>query len=569
MEEGAVTEQTLLRRGARLGRYEIRELVGRGGMGEVYRAWDPLLQRDVAVKVLTACEEGMLRRFKREAEAIGRLDNHNVVEIHDCRIEAEPPYIVMELLRGQPLTQRLVRGPMPVAEAVAIVLGVCRGVAACHRVGIIHRDVKPANVFLAETAHYGTVVKVLDFGVAKPARYLAADVTGPQQQVMGTPRYIAPEQLVGLDADELSDQYGICLLLYAALTGRPPFGQREGLDLALAILQADYPKLGQVRPDVEANLAAIVTRGLSVDRRRRFPTVMALGRALVEITPPERREPWEDHFAEHGGFSASADPSPSVTVVKRRGQVAATRMLTPDEIARLLLDSLHRDGSGAAAADETKRNPPAYADVAALFFSPPRPRLAGERSPASLGGARGVRGLASESEPSPRKIVGLVSESEPSPREMSARRAKRHLTGSLRLGVGLLSASAALTALWLVLCERDGHLAHVSVELPTRTPSAAREGNPDEQLPEDGVGSESDRGRRSANMGEQAPLPKTLKRRDRSDKSDRSNRALPAPLGSASGRWQSWSTDERGQALSRRDESGGAGQATEGLPILW
>jgi serine/threonine-protein kinase len=553
MEEGAVTEQTLLRRGARLGRYEIRELVGRGGMGEVYRAWDPLLQRDVAVKVLTACEEGMLRRFKREAEAIGRLDNHNVVEIHDCRIEAEPPYIVMELLRGQPLTQRLVRGPMPVAEAVAIVLGVCRGVAACHRVGIIHRDVKPANVFLAETAHYGTVVKVLDFGVAKPARYLAADVTGPQQQVMGTPRYIAPEQLVGLDADELSDQYGICLLLYAALTGRPPFGQREGLDLALAILQADYPKLGQVRPDVEANLAAIVTRGLSVDRRRRFPTVMALGRALVEITPPERREPWEDHFAEHGGFSASADPSPSVTMVKRRGQVAATRMLAPDEIARLLLDSLHRDGSGAAAADETKRNPPAYADVAALFF--PSARLRGERSPASPGGARGVR--------------GLVSESEPSPREMSARRAKRHLTGSLRLGVGLLSASAALTALWLVLCERDGHLAHVSVELPTRTPSAAREGNPDEQLPEDGVGSESDRGRRSANMGEQAPLPKTLKRRDRSDKSDRSNRALPAPLGSASGRWQSWSTDERGQALSRRDRSGGAGEATEGLPILW
>ena len=111
---------------------------------------------------------------------------------------------------------------------------------------------------------------------------------------------------------------------------------------------------------------------------------------------------------------------------------------------------------------------------------------------------------------------------------MSARRAKRHLTGSLRLGVGLLSASAALTALWLVLCERDGHLAHVSVELPTRTPSAAREGNPDEQLPEDGVGSESDRGRRSANMGEQAPLPKTLKRRDNpTNPTHRIERSLP------------------------------------------
>ena len=552
-------------------------------MGEVYRAWDPLLQRDVAVKVLTACEEGMLRRFKREAEAIGRLDNQNVVEIHNCRIEAEPPYIVMELLRGQPLTQRLACGPMPVVEAVAIVLGVCRGVGACHRVGIIHRDVKPANVFLAETAHYGTVVKVLDFGVAKPARYLAADVTGPQQRVMGTPRYIAPEQLVGLDADELSDQYGICLLLYAALTGRPPFGQREGLDLALAILQADYPKLGQVRPDVEAKLAAIVTRGLSVERKHRFPSVMALGRALVEITPPERREPWEDHFAEDGGFSASAES----LAFGHPGQAARTSSGTHPEACP------GRDcasGPGFAATGRVQRGgrrrdaeePAPRRDVRGAVRS---------RAGAGAGVGRrseGDRGLVSGANQAPvmpgcrrtslqsrlsdtvlldlRPLIGGPGTARADRGAGVGRRAKRHLTGSLRLGVGLLSASAVLTALWLALCERDGHISHLSVELPTERHRAAREGNHDEQLPEEGSRSESDHGRRSANMGEQATLPKTLNRMDRSDKSDRSNRAPLAPLGSASGRWQSWSGDERGQAISRRGESV---EAMEGSPILW
>jgi len=112
-----VTED-LLRRGAKLDRYEIRELIGQGGMGEVYRAWDGVLNRDVAVKVLTLRDEDMLRRFEREADAIGKLDNQNVVEIHDFSMKGEHPYIVMEYLRGESLADRLKRGAMPVAEAV-------------------------------------------------------------------------------------------------------------------------------------------------------------------------------------------------------------------------------------------------------------------------------------------------------------------------------------------------------------------------------------------------------------------------------------------------------------------
>ena len=179
IEKKYVREEDFFRRGAKLDRYEIREWIGRGGMGEVYRAWDAVVQRDVALKVLTVREPDMVSRFQREAEAIGRLASQNVVEIHDFKMAVEPPYIVMEYLRGISLLERLTKqGAMSIEETVGVGLAVCRGVAACHRVGLVHRDIKPANVFLSENPHYGTVVKVLDFGVSKPMR-LSTDSDGP------------------------------------------------------------------------------------------------------------------------------------------------------------------------------------------------------------------------------------------------------------------------------------------------------------------------------------------------------------------------------------------------------
>jgi serine/threonine protein kinase len=287
---------SILRRGGKLDRYEVRQLIGQGGMGEVYRAWDSILQRDVALKILAVRDDEMLKRFQREAEVIGRLDNPNVVEVHDFRMEGEHPYIVMEYLRGESLRDRLTKGLLPVAEVINMALGVCRGVGACHSVGIIHRDLKPANVFLAETAHYGTVVKVLDFGVAKPVSFRVSELTGPGKLV-GTPRYFAPEQLKGADADKLSDQYAVGLLLHAALTGKPPFFGKEGKDLIEAILGARYPRPKEVRGDVPAQLEAVILKALSTDRGQRYPSVRDLGRALVLCLPAEDGVLWSESFA--------------------------------------------------------------------------------------------------------------------------------------------------------------------------------------------------------------------------------------------------------------------------------
>lgn len=185
---------------------------------------------------------------------------------------------------------------MPAIEAVTMALGVCHGVSACHVVGIIHRDLKPANVFLANTAHYGTVAKVLDFGVAKPVRYRLSDLTAPGTLV-GTPRYLSPEQLKGAEADELSDQYGIGLLLHAALIGKPPFAGKQGKDLIQAILSAEYPRPTALRAELPAPLEAVVLKASNADRTQRYPSVLHLGRALLPFIPAEERTPWAESFS--------------------------------------------------------------------------------------------------------------------------------------------------------------------------------------------------------------------------------------------------------------------------------
>ena len=317
---------TLLYRGEKLGRYEVREFIGEGGMGEVYRAWDSVLQRDVAVKILTARDDEMLKRFEREAVVIGRMDNPNVVAAHDFSLAGEHPYIVMEYLRGETLKERITRGAMPTNDAVNMALGVCAGVSACHSVGIIHRDLKPANVFLADTPHYGTVAKVLDFGVAKPAQYRVSDLTGPGKLV-GTPRYIAPEQLNGAEADELSDQYGIGLLLYVALSGKPPFVGKQGKDLIQAILTAEYAPLAGVRSDVPEKLDAVIEKALDVEKGRRYPSVQHFGRALMSFLPAEEQDLWRESFA---GTGKEREPVSAVS----------TAVMAPEEARRLIQKSI-------------------------------------------------------------------------------------------------------------------------------------------------------------------------------------------------------------------------------------
>jgi serine/threonine protein kinase len=282
--------QDMLPRGTRLGRYEIREMLGQGGMGQVYRAWDSVLKRDVAVKVLGTPDEGLLARFAREAEAISQLDHANVVTIHDFQADPAMPCIVMEYLQGEDLSSRLRRGPLPVGEAVDVILSVCSAVHACHALGIIHRDLKPGNVFLHRTVEFGVVVKVLDFGVAMLQQAIAEGITQPGH-VVGTPRYLSPEQVEHKEADSRSDQYAIGHLLYTVLVGKSPFAEIQGLGLVRAILGSEYPRLREVRPDLPARLVDAIERAMSVSPGRRYPSVLAFGQAVMGHAADKERIP--------------------------------------------------------------------------------------------------------------------------------------------------------------------------------------------------------------------------------------------------------------------------------------
>jgi serine/threonine protein kinase len=293
MAFGESVSQGPLKRGDRLGRHEIRQLLGQGGMGQVYRAWDFVLNRDVALKTLGTPDEELIARFACEADAIGRLNHPNVVRMHEFHADPEQPYIVMEYLRGEDLSTRLNRGPMELGESVELILGVCSAVHACHGLSIIHRDIKPANVFLHQTPEFGIVVKVLDFGVAMLRQENVEDITRPGN-IVGTARYLAPEQVEHLEIDARLDQYGIGLLAYMALAGRSPFsGIRYEAALMKAILKAEYPQLRNIRPDLAPALLDAVERAMDIDRRRRFSSVLDLGKTVAACAPNEERIPPE------------------------------------------------------------------------------------------------------------------------------------------------------------------------------------------------------------------------------------------------------------------------------------
>jgi serine/threonine protein kinase len=288
-----------------IGRYVLRERIGRGGMGEVYRALDPQLpRRRVAIKTLSSLAPADLARFQREAEAISMasMSSRHIVKIFEFGEVDGAPFIVMELLQGEDLETLILKGPLEITRAVDIILGVCSGAWACHRRGILHRDLKPRNIFLHEEDE-GEVVKILDFGVSTFP--FAKEVTGPYQ-VMGTVRYMAPEQLAGAGIDERSDLYAIGVLLYQCLTGRLPFegkGDRERID---KILLGRFQSAIEHRSEIPAALDAIVRRAISRDPEARFQTARDFGQALIPFANAARQILFTENF--HGPVRPVVEP---------------------------------------------------------------------------------------------------------------------------------------------------------------------------------------------------------------------------------------------------------------------
>jgi len=255
------------------GRYEIEELIGTGGMADVYRARDNLLGRTVAVKVLHAQyakDPVFIQRFRQEAQSAGNLSQSNVVNVYDWGIEGDTYYLVMEYVEGHDLKDVILSGgPLLPERAVEITLDICAALEAAHAQGIIHRDIKPQNVFITNDNR----VKVMDFGIARSAGGTAMTQTGT---IMGTAQYISPEQAQGQTADQRSDLYSLGVVLYEMLTGKPPFDGDNPVSIAYKHVREDPLPPSMVNPDISPELEAVVMKALSKNPENRYQNVVEM-----------------------------------------------------------------------------------------------------------------------------------------------------------------------------------------------------------------------------------------------------------------------------------------------------
>src|SRR5438045_553523 len=265
--------------GTRLGAYEVLSLIGSGGMGEVYRARDPRLARDIAIKVLPAAFSGnidRLLRFEQEARAAAGLAHPNILAVYDIGTDADAPFIVSELLEGETLRERLKAGPIAVRKAIQLALPIAHGLAAAHEQGITHRDLKPENVFITRDNR----VKILDFGLAKLTqdRFAVATAVGTAPSptepgvVLGTVGYMAPEQVRGLAVDHRADLFALGAILYELVSGCRAFSRDTAPETMAAILNEDPPDLVAAAPPVPSDVLRVVNRCLEKKPNDRFQT---------------------------------------------------------------------------------------------------------------------------------------------------------------------------------------------------------------------------------------------------------------------------------------------------------
>ncbi len=262
-------------------RYELGDLLGRGGMSEVRAGRDLRLGRDVAIKLLTTGRSDgsrMRERFEAEARAVASLSHPNVVLVFDSGEHEGVPYLVMERLPGRTLADEMAAGPLAPERAARVTTDVLAALGAAHAAGIVHRDIKPSNVLLASDG----AVKVSDFGIAKNASAMTLTDDGT---LLGTPGYLAPERLTGEPATPQSDLYSVGVLLYEALTGRPPFEGDSPAGLLRAIAEGRPVPLLERRPDLPPRLAHAVEKAMEREPSARFATSAEMARAIVDETP--------------------------------------------------------------------------------------------------------------------------------------------------------------------------------------------------------------------------------------------------------------------------------------------
>jgi serine/threonine-protein kinase len=257
-------------------RYRIDRPIGAGGMGAVFEAFQLDLGRRVALKLLLgAAEKGDLARFKTEALSVAAASHVNVVQLFEFSVEHDPPFLTMELLEGQTLHARMKEGALPVKAAIDIAVQILSALQTAHAAGVVHRDLKPSNIFLTSNVLGIDLVKVLDFGIAKLAGTAALTATGA---VVGTPAYMAPEQILGEEVDARSDVHAVGILLLEMIAGQRAFA--PGVDIAMRVVREAPPRLDALRPSVPRVVADVVARALSKEPAARFEDARAMLAAL-------------------------------------------------------------------------------------------------------------------------------------------------------------------------------------------------------------------------------------------------------------------------------------------------
>jgi tRNA A-37 threonylcarbamoyl transferase component Bud32 len=323
------------RRSQRLGRYELGELLGAGGMSEVYAAVHLGLQKRVAVKLLRPKlrdDPDAVARFLREGECTARVSHPHIVDVADVGIEQGVPYLAMELLEGETLEERLARGgAYAVEDALDVLFPILDAVAAIHDAGVIHRDIKPANVVLARGLDGRVCPKLVDFGVATVSERRA--ITGRVGPI-GTPQYMSPEQARGeRELGYGSDQYSLASMLFEMLTGHVPFGEGRVESVLRAVGRGAFPQLRERLPHLPPALEHVMARATAHDPDARYPRVLTLGQALLPFARSGTRGLFEERLSPaHRPRYAASTPVPAARGVSagatRRPTAARQRLAT-------------------------------------------------------------------------------------------------------------------------------------------------------------------------------------------------------------------------------------------------
>jgi len=356
-------------------RYLLAEVLGAGGMATVWRARDEVLGREVAVKVLSpqyAADPGFLARFEREARHAAAVSHPRLVTVFDSGIDRGTPFLVMELVTGRTLRQVLDEaGPLPAGQAVAVTAAVCEGLEAAHAAGLVHRDVKPANIMLARGE-----VKILDFGIARAGGTAAWTATGT---VLGTAAYLSPEQAAGYPAGPQSDLYSLGCVLFELLAGVPPFTAESQVAIAYRQVHDDPGAPSARRPGLPASLDQITARLLAKDPAARPASAAAARAGLLAALAP-------------GATAVLPVPAGSVPGTprrwrRRRGEtvLAAALAATLAALAAVLAAGPGSARPAAPAAHPAVTGPASHAPAGrARQSSPPRRTPAGTATAAAL-----------------------------------------------------------------------------------------------------------------------------------------------------------------------------------------